>query len=69
MEKGAEIFRRDTTTHEQEKRIAKMERLIRYTEVKIALLTNSLNRNLILLESIGNVRGGPLQTESHRGPF
>lgn len=44
LEKGAEIFARDGTVAQYERRIAELERLIGQKEVEIALLKNFLGR-------------------------
>ncbi len=44
LEKGPEIFSRDSTIAEYERRIAELERLLGQKEVEIALLKNFLGR-------------------------
>jgi len=44
LEKGPEIFARDGTVAQYERRIAQLERLIGQKEVEIALLKNFLGR-------------------------
>ena len=44
VEKGAELFAKDGTVAEYEKKIADMERLLGQKEVEIALLKNFLGR-------------------------
>jgi transposase len=44
LEKGPEIFARDSTVAEYERRIGELERLIGKKEVEIALLKNFLGR-------------------------
>lgn len=44
LEKGPELFAKDTTVAEYEKQIAKLERLLGQKEVEIALLKNFLGQ-------------------------
>jgi transposase-like protein len=44
LERGPEIFSRDGTIHEYERRIGELEQLIGKKEVEIALLKNFLGR-------------------------
>ena len=44
LEKGPELFSRDSTVGEYERRIAELERLLGRKEVEIALLKNFLGR-------------------------
>lgn len=44
LEKGPELFSRDSTIAEYERRIAELERLLGRKEVEIALLKNFLGR-------------------------
>ena len=44
MEKGPELFARDDTVAEYERRIAELEQLLGKKEVEIALLKNFLGR-------------------------
>ena len=45
LERGPELFARDNTVQEYERRIAEMEQLLGKKEVEIALLKNFLGRN------------------------
>ncbi len=45
LERGPELFARDTTIAEYERRIAELEQLIGKKEVEIALLKNFLRRS------------------------
>lgn len=44
LEKGPELFAKDTTVAEYEKQIARLERLLGQKEVEIALLKNFLGQ-------------------------
>ena len=45
MEKGPEVFAKDSTVAEYERRIAELEQLLGKKEVEIALLKNFLGRS------------------------
>lgn len=45
LERGPELFARDSTVAEYERRIAELERLLGHKEVEIALLKNFLARS------------------------
>jgi len=45
LERGPELFARDNTVQEYERRIAELEQLLGKKEVEIALLKNFLGRN------------------------
>lgn len=45
LERGAELFDRDGTSSQYERRIAELERLVGQKEVEIALLKNFLGRS------------------------
>ena len=45
LERGPELFARDNTVQEYERRIAEIEQLLGKKEVEIALLKNFLGRN------------------------